>query len=97
MNIGRGDRLDYLVSLSSDQFGMTAYAKEKFGEDSEMAKREYKMGDMNTTVIRTANGKTIMIQHDVTSPRPYNRKHCLSGTKGYIEKYPNPGIALESE
>ena len=95
LNIGRGDRLDYLVSLSSDQFGMTAYAKEKFGEDSEMAKREYKMGDMNTTVIRTANGKTIMIQHDVTSPRPYNRKHCLSGTKGYIEKYPNPGIALD--
>lgn len=95
LNIGRGDRMDYLVSLSSDQFGMTAYAKEKFGADSKEAQREYKMGDMNTTLIKTVNGKSIMVQHDVTSPRPYNRKHALSGTKGYIEKYPRPGIALE--
>lgn len=95
LNLGRGDRMEYLVSLSSDQFGMTAYAKEKYGEDSPEAKREYKMGDMNTTLIRTANGKSIMIQHDVTSPRPYNRKHALSGTKGYIEKYPRQGIALD--
>lgn len=73
----------------------TAYAEKKFGKDSEEAKREYKMGDMNTSVIRTAKGKSIMIQHDVTSPRPYNRKHALSGTKGYIEKYPRPGIALD--
>ena len=95
LNLGRGDRMEYLVSLSSDQFGMTAYAERKFGKDSEEAKREYKMGDMNTSVIRTAKGKSIMIQHDVTSPRPYNRKHALSGTKGYIEKYPRPGIALD--
>ena len=95
LNIGRGDRMKYLVSLSSDQFGMTAYAKEKFGEDSEMARQHYAQGDMNTTLIKTENGKSIMIQHDVTNPRPYNRKHSLSGTKGYIEKYPRPGIALE--
>lgn len=95
LNIGRGDRMKYLVSLSSDQFGMTAYAKEKFGADSEMAKQNYALGDMNTTLIKTEKGKSIMIQHDVTSPRPYNRKHSLSGTKGYIEKYPRPGIALD--
>ena len=95
LNIGRGDRMKYLVSLSSDQVGMTAYAQEKFGPDSEMAKQTYAKGDMNTTLIKTENGKSIMIQHDVTSPRPYNRKHALSGTKGYIEKYPRPGIALE--
>ena len=95
LNIGRGDRMKYLVSLSSDQFGMTAYAKEKFGTDSEMAKQTYAKGDMNTTLIKTEKGKSIMIQHDVTSARPYNRKHALSGTKGYIEKYPRPGIALD--
>ncbi|KAA6349203.1 Glycosyl hydrolase family 109 protein [termite gut metagenome] len=95
LNLGRGDRMKYLVSLSSDQFGMTAYAKEKFGDDSDYAKQTYALGDMNTTLIKTAKGKSIMIQHDVTSPRPYNRKHALSGTKGYIEKYPRPGIALE--
>jgi predicted dehydrogenase len=95
LNLGRGDRMEYLVSLSSDQFGMTAYAKEKFGENSAYAKQNYALGDMNTTLIKTAKGKSVMIQHDVTSPRPYNRKHALSGTKGYIEKYPRPGIALE--
>ena len=44
------------------------------------------MGDMNTTLIRTAKGKTIMIQHDVTSPRPYNRIHMVSGTKGFCSE-----------
>jgi predicted dehydrogenase len=95
LNIHRGDKMDYLVSLSSDQFGMTAYAKKKFGEDSEFAGRDYKRGDMNTTLIKTRNGKSMLIQHDVTSPRPYSRIHMLSGTKGFVQKWPVRGIALE--
>ena len=97
LNIHRGDRMDYVVSLSCDQFGMTAYAKEKFGEDSEFAKREYKNGDMNTSIIRTAKGKTMMIQHDVTSPRPYSRIQLVSGTKGFACKYPVQVIALDGK
>ncbi len=97
LNIHRGDRMEYLVSLSSDQVGMTAYAEKVYGKDSPQAKREYKKGDMNTTLIKTVNGKSILIQHDITSPRPYNRKHSFSGTLGYIEKYPRPGIALEKD
>ena len=95
LNIHRGDKMNYLVSMSSDQFGMTEYAKNKFGENSDYAKRTYEQGDMNTTIIKTEKGKTIMIQHDVTSPRPYNRIHMLSGTKGFVQKYPIQGIALE--
>ena len=95
LNIHRGDKMNYLVSVSSDQFGMTQYLEDTFGKDSERAKKEYKMGDMNTTIIKTEKGKTIMIQHDVTSPRPYSRLHTLSGTKGFAQKYPTPGIALE--
>ncbi|MCB2196603.1 MAG: Gfo/Idh/MocA family oxidoreductase [Bacteroidetes bacterium] len=97
MNIHRGDKLNYLVSVSSDQFGMTAYAKEKFGEESEYAKRNYAKGDMNTTIVKTQKGKTIMIQHDVTSPRPYSRIHMVSGTKGFVQKWPRKGIALEPD
>jgi hypothetical protein len=97
LNIHRGDRMDYLVSVSSGQFGMTAYAKEKFGEDSEYAQTAYLNGDMNTSVIRTLKGKTVMLQHDVTSPRPYSRLHTISGTKGFAQKYPRPGIALEPD
>jgi len=95
LNIHRGDKMEYLVSVASDQFGMTEYAKKKFGEDSDYAKREYARGDMNTTLIKTAKGKSIMIQHDVTSPRPYSRIHLLSGTKGFVQKWPIQGIALE--
>jgi hypothetical protein len=97
LNIHRGDRMEYLVSLSSGQFGLTEYAKEKFGADSEYAQRDYKKGDMNTTIIKTAKGKTIKIQHDVTSPRPYSRIHMLSGTKGFAQKWPRLGIALEPD
>lgn len=95
LNIHRGDKLDYLVSMSSNQFGMSAYAKEKFGENSPYASTDYKLGDMNTTLIHTAKGKTIMLQHDITSPRPYNRIHMVSGTKAFAQKYPIQAIAVE--
>lgn len=96
LNIHRGDKMNYLVSMSSNQFGMTAYAKEQFGEGSEYDKN-YAKGDMNTTIIKTQKGKTIMIQHDVTSPRPYSRLHTISGTKGFAQKYPIRQIALEPD
>jgi len=95
LNIHRGDKMDYLVSMSSNQNGMTAYAEEKFGKNSDYAKQKYALGDMNTTVIRTAKGKTIMLEHNVTSPRPYSRLFTLIGTKGFAQKYPVEGIALE--
>jgi hypothetical protein len=41
--------------------------------------------------IRTIKGRTMMIQHDVTSPRPYSRIHLISGTQGTALKYPEPG------
>ncbi len=95
MNIHRGDKMNYLVSMSTNQFGMSAYAKKKFGDSSDYAKRNYQKGDMNTSIIKTEKGKTIMLQHDVTSPRPYSRLHTISGTKGFVQKYPREGIALD--
>lgn len=95
LNIHRGDKMNYLVSMSSKQFGMTEYAHQKFGEDTIYSNREYKKGDINSSLIRTEKGKTILLQHDVTSPRPYSRLHLISGTKGFAQKYPQQGIALE--
>jgi predicted dehydrogenase len=97
LNIHRGDRMNWLVSVSTNQFGMTAYARARFGENAPEATQPYALGDMNTTLIKTQKGKTIMIQHDVTSPRPYNRLHTVSGTRGFAQKYPSPIIALEPE
>ena len=88
MNVNRGDRMDYLTCVSTNQVGMDAYAKVKFGEDSWQAELHPKCGDMSTTVIRTVNGKTIMVQHDVTSARPYSRINLLSGTMGCLNDYP---------
>ena len=95
LNMHRGDKMEYLVSMSTNQFGLTKYAEDTFGKDSKEAKREYKKGDMNTTIVKTNKGKTIMIQHDVASPRPYSRLHTISGTKGFAQKYPQETIALE--
>ncbi len=88
MDVNRGDRFDYLTCVSSAQIGMDAYAKVKFGEDSWQAKLHPKCGDMSTTVIRTVKGRTIMVQHDVTSARPYSRINLLSGTLGCLNDYP---------
>jgi predicted dehydrogenase len=92
LNVNRGDRMDYLVSVSSNDFQMAAMAKELAATDAFYKPYENKTfrGNMNTTTIRTVNGKTMMIQHDVTSPRPYSRIHLVSGTKGTALKYPEP-------
>ena len=97
MNIHRGDRMTHLVSMSSKQAGMTAYAKEKFGENSDYAGRDYRKGDMNTTLVSTGKGRSIMIQHDVTSPRPYSRIHLISGTRGFARKWPVKGLAFDPD
>lgn len=92
MNINRGDKMDYLVSVSTNDFMMGDAAKEKAKTDpfyNEFVGRNYR-GNMNTTTIRTSKGKTLMLQHDVTSPRPYSRIHLLSGTKGFASKWPDP-------
>ena len=71
MNVNRGDRMEYLVSLESRQANFEAYARANFPADSWKAKNRVIMGDMNTTLVRTALGRSIMIQHDISSPRPY--------------------------
>jgi predicted dehydrogenase len=92
LNINRGDKMDHLVSMSSNDFMMADKAKEKAASDpffNQFVGAKYR-GNMNTTIIRTNKGKTIMVQHDVTSRRPYSRIHLISGTKGVASKYPSP-------
>ena len=96
MNINRGDKMDYLTSMSTNDFSMSNRARELAAEDpfyDEWKDSKFR-GNMNTTLVRTALGKTIMIQHDVSSIRPYSRIHLISGTKGIARKYPANMIAL---
>jgi hypothetical protein len=82
MGINRGDRFDYLVSLESNQFNFEAYGKAKYPAGDWHHDHKVQMGDMNTTLVKTVNGRSIMIQHDVSSPRPYSRLNVCTGTKG---------------
>jgi predicted dehydrogenase len=93
LNVNRGDKMDYLTSMSTNDFQMGKMAAELAVEDSfyeQFATASYR-GNMNTTMVRTTKGKNIMIQHDVTSPRPYSRIHLVSGTEGVARKWPLPG------
>jgi hypothetical protein len=92
MNINRGDKMDFLESNSGKDFMMAAKAKELAAQDDffkPFANQTYR-GNMNTTTIHTHNGRTIMLQHDVTSPNVYSRIHKIAGTKGSALKYPLP-------
>jgi len=93
LNVNRGDKMDYLTAMSTNDFQMGKRAAELAAEDDffkEFATDAYR-GNMNNTMIRTVNGKTILVQHDVTSHRPYSRIHLVSGTEGVARKYPLPG------
>ena len=98
LDINRGDQLDYMVSMSGNDFQMEKRIKELAEQDEffkQFAGKPYR-SNMNTSLIRTLKGKTIMVQHDITSPRIYDRKHLLSGTLGMAQKYPLPAkIAFE--
>ncbi len=96
MNINRGDRMEYLTSMSTNDFTMQFREKELVEQDPfyESWKNAKFRGNFNTTLIRTVLGKTIKIQHDVSSSQPYSRIHLVKGTKGMAVKYPQQKIAL---
>ncbi|WP_095498000.1 Gfo/Idh/MocA family protein [Paraferrimonas haliotis] len=95
MNINRGDRFDYLTSTSSPAIGRNAYAKREFPADHSRNQMNYICGDMNTSLIKTKLGRSIMVQHDTTTPRPYSRHNLIQGTNGVFAGFPNR-IALEN-
>ena len=92
LNIHRGDRLTTLVSMDTDPFNGPKHAKASGLEDKPFAN-----GDVTMTMLRTAKGKSILIEHDVLTPRPYNRMYQLVGTDGYIGKYPVGEVCLRPE
>lgn len=92
MNINRGDKMDYMVSLSNIDFTLGEKAKRLAATDDYYKPFVGKSfnGNMNTSIIRTHNGKSIMVQYDISSPRPYTRIQMISGTKATSLKYPLP-------
>ena len=88
LGVGRGDQFKYLVSASSPEISLTKYRDEKKPNGGRHAGEKYVCGDMNTSIVKTELGRTIMIQHDVVSPRPYSRINALYGTGATFFDYP---------
>lgn len=89
MNINRGDRFDHLVSMSGPSRGLQQWAQEHYPAGSPERQERYALGDINVSLIKTSNGRTIYLNHDTNLPRPYSRIHLVQGTKGIFQGYPN--------
>ena len=96
LGINRGDRFDFLVSMSTPEMGLSKWREDHEPKDSPRWKEKYVTGDLNVSLIRTSLGRTIRLEHDVSSPRPYSRINSVQGTKGIFEDYP-PRIYIEGE
>ena len=89
MSINRGDRFDYMSSVGSPSLARAQYAKEQFPEGHERRSLKFICNDINTSIIKTALGRTIMVQWDEQLPRPYNRLNFIQGTRGCWGGFPD--------
>ncbi len=94
LQIGETDAFDYLVSLSSLPAALAEYRDQVLPQDDPKRIEQYIAGDMNTSLIRTKKGRSIVLQHSVVSARPYDRNFLISGTRGTFRDYP-PRLYLD--
>ena len=88
MDMNRGDRMTSVSSFSSLAAACREQAAHDFPKDAWQNTTRWETGDMNTSIIRTAKGRTIMMQVDQATPRPYSRINLIQGTKGFFRSYP---------
>ena len=96
MDVHRGDRFTRLVSMSSQSAALPEYRDATLPADDPRRKEVYRCGDMNSSLIQTARGRSILLQHDVVTPRPYSRINLIQGTKGAFCDYP-PRIFFDGD
>jgi len=82
MKVNRGDRFDFIVSVSSRSANMHEYLVRQFGPDHPAAKVVFKNGDVNTSIIRTKKGRTITVYFDTQTPRPWDPILRFESSKG---------------
>ena len=88
LDIHRGDRMNYLVAMDTESVNGLKLAREKMGAET------FANADHTLTLIKTEKGRTIHLQHNVFTPRPYNRMYLVEGTDGFAAKYPVEGYAF---
>ncbi len=88
MDVNRGNRFDYLVSMSGPSRGLQEWQERLPASDPRHGER-YVLGDVNLTLIRTGRGQTITLVHDTNLPRPYSRINLIQGTRGLMQGWPD--------
>ena len=88
------DNFKSLVSYSTPALGRKLYAEKNYSAEHKWNQLDYLNGDLNTSIIKTEMGRTVMVQWDETRPRPYTRLNLIQGTKGALASYPTR-VALE--
>lgn len=96
LNINTGNRFVSLTSVATKARGLHQYVVDNGGEDHPNARVQFKLGDVVSTLVRTANEETILITHDTNLPRPYSLGFRVQGTKG-IWQDDNHSIYLEGK
>ena len=86
LDINRGNRMVHLTSTATQSRGLHKYIVDQGGPDHPNADVDFKCGDIVTTVIKCANGQTIMLSHDTNNPRPYSLNFRVQGTQGIWQK-----------
>lgn len=90
LGINRGDRFTSLVAMQTASFNGKKFAEQLYGEPCP----DFANGDLTCTLLGTEKGRTVLIEHDVMNPRPYNRMFQLVGTEGFVNKYPAQQVFL---
>ena len=89
MNLARGeDTFSHMVSLSTPALGRNLHARKNYPSEHRWNALEFNGGDMNTSIVKTVLGRTILVQWDETSPRPYTRHNLVQGTRGILAGFP---------
>ncbi|MFM7209698.1 MAG: hypothetical protein ACKOY8_07760, partial [Verrucomicrobiota bacterium] len=88
LGLGRGDVMTRAVSVSSPEIGLSQLRRKAGADQARTASERFTCGDVNTTLIKTALGRSIVLQHDNTTPRPYSRINALCGTEATFFGFP---------
>jgi predicted dehydrogenase len=82
MDINCGDAFDTVVSMANRSISINDHFRRKFGPDHPMTKQQFKQSDIVTSMVKTKKGNTIVINNDMQTPRPYDNRWEIEGTRG---------------
>jgi predicted dehydrogenase len=82
LDINYGNRFLSLSAMATQSRGLHKFIIDNGGADHPLANVRFNLGDIVTSMIKCANGQTVLVTHDTNSPRPYSLGFRIQGTEG---------------